>query len=567
MAAAVDVWTPIIDLTGPAVELRRNGSFLQWRVDGTDDSQPWTNLIELSAIQGLPSPGTVPSDSAVASTIATLGASLTQTALDNRYTSHINVRRFGAKGDGVTDDTAAIQAAIDYAQALVRDAGSPNFNKQKDGATVYLPKGLYKLAATLVVSESNIMLEGESSAATVLYAPNANFDLVKFGNVSYALYNCGVRNLRFSTPGNATAGYHLTLSSVIYFVAENLLFNGWFGGLRIIAGGKIMFRSVIFSQETRNPGTTLTGAAIYLDTHAIYGYPSDIHFNDVQVMENIAYAGYASVIIKGADGVYFSNSHIHGTLLVDPTGTVPVYSLVFNSVYFDGSRDVGVILGGNPVNGYQDIRFNNCYFRDAVVGLRFASARMMKSVTISNCLFAQNDLWAIEMTNSNQQDVNIIGCTFEDNNSTKVASAGDVKIAGNAILMASCTFTGGGETGYGVVVAAGAGYVTLDGLGFVNSSVPYARRILNSGSGTAMRGIVGWAARDRGVNNIPSGVTSYINAHGCLLPPNLQGINLTPGAPCPAFWVTDITATTFKINFASATTQIVPMGYDVNMEN
>lgn len=44
-----------------------------------------------------------------------------------------NVKDFGVKGDGVTDETLAIQAVLDY----VMDHG---------GGTIYFPKGLYRLA-------------------------------------------------------------------------------------------------------------------------------------------------------------------------------------------------------------------------------------------------------------------------------------------------------------------------------------------------------------------------------------------------------------------------------------
>lgn len=45
----------------------------------------------------------------------------------------VNVRLFGAKGDGITDDTAAIQAAIDYATA-------------RNLQTIFCPSGRYKIS-------------------------------------------------------------------------------------------------------------------------------------------------------------------------------------------------------------------------------------------------------------------------------------------------------------------------------------------------------------------------------------------------------------------------------------
>lgn len=50
--------------------------------------------------------------------------------LQDRFADVVNVKDFGAVGDGVTDDTAAIQNAIDYATA-------------NGGGTVFIPAGVY----------------------------------------------------------------------------------------------------------------------------------------------------------------------------------------------------------------------------------------------------------------------------------------------------------------------------------------------------------------------------------------------------------------------------------------
>ena len=57
------------------------------------------------------------------------------------YSGAVNVRWFGAKGDGSTDDTGAIQAAIDYALAYV--------------VTVYAPRGIY-IAENIVIDVNNV---------------------------------------------------------------------------------------------------------------------------------------------------------------------------------------------------------------------------------------------------------------------------------------------------------------------------------------------------------------------------------------------------------------------------
>lgn len=68
---------------------------------------------------------------------------------------HTNVKQWGAKGDGVADDTAAIQAAIDAAEA--------------DERTVYFPKGEYKTTAVLNIPQS-VALQGENSGGSIIRA-------------------------------------------------------------------------------------------------------------------------------------------------------------------------------------------------------------------------------------------------------------------------------------------------------------------------------------------------------------------------------------------------------------
>ena len=64
--------------------------------------------------------------------------------------SEINVKDYGAIGDGFTDDTAAIQFCLDLAQNAF-----PNWfasNSTNGTAKVFFPRGLFKISATLNVS-------------------------------------------------------------------------------------------------------------------------------------------------------------------------------------------------------------------------------------------------------------------------------------------------------------------------------------------------------------------------------------------------------------------------------
>ena len=79
-----------------------------------------------------------------------------------------NVRDFGAKGDGVADDTIAIQAAID------RDRG---IEYEKKPAVVFLPPGTYRISDTLILWKWTHLVGDASSPPTiVLSGSSPGFD-------------------------------------------------------------------------------------------------------------------------------------------------------------------------------------------------------------------------------------------------------------------------------------------------------------------------------------------------------------------------------------------------------
>lgn len=75
--------------------------------------------------------------------------------LAERFGDTINVKDFGAVGDGVTDDTAAIQAAIDFVHGL-------------GGGQLLFPAGTYKVSAAPLTLRDKVQLIGAGSQCTTL---------------------------------------------------------------------------------------------------------------------------------------------------------------------------------------------------------------------------------------------------------------------------------------------------------------------------------------------------------------------------------------------------------------
>jgi hypothetical protein len=75
-----------------------------------------------------------------------------------RLQERVSVKDFGATGNGTTDDTAAIQAAI----TAIGNAG---------GGRIYFPTGTYLVSWTIVLA-ANVMLEGDDKFTSTITVPN-----------------------------------------------------------------------------------------------------------------------------------------------------------------------------------------------------------------------------------------------------------------------------------------------------------------------------------------------------------------------------------------------------------
>ena len=82
----------------------------------------------------------------------------------NPATSTINVRDYGATGDGTTDDTAAFQAAIDACEAQYLDFGALG---NKGHPVLYIPPGIY-LVDGFEIDFTGFKCEGAGSYQTIL---------------------------------------------------------------------------------------------------------------------------------------------------------------------------------------------------------------------------------------------------------------------------------------------------------------------------------------------------------------------------------------------------------------
>jgi hypothetical protein len=134
----------------------------------------------------------------------------------------INVKDYGAVGDGVTDDTAAIQAAIDAAEAYVVSSST--------GCSVLVPRGKF-LHTGLTINQNGITIRGDGVYNSNLHFTSASGVGVSFTKGSSILFNCALRDITLrctdTASGSKTA---LSISDASQMLVENVMITQCQGG-------------------------------------------------------------------------------------------------------------------------------------------------------------------------------------------------------------------------------------------------------------------------------------------------------------------------------------------------
>jgi hypothetical protein len=154
--------------------------------------------------------------------------------------SVVNVVDFGAVGDGVNDDTSAIQAAID---SVVNTGGE-----------VLIPAGIYKVTSTIYIESSSTTVRGENASTgsffigavdvdgtTLDYQGSGNEPVLAMGLEDESANRSGILVTNLRILGNMTTGVYglQVLRGVINSKCENLFITRCDRGIHLRGEGAV----------------------------------------------------------------------------------------------------------------------------------------------------------------------------------------------------------------------------------------------------------------------------------------------------------------------------------------
>ena len=367
---------------------------------------------------------------------------LTSNSLDKLPVDpHINVKDYGAVGDGVTDDTVAIKAAIAAASNKI---------------ALYFPSGVYKVSDTLQISSPLVYGDGEASHIKY-YGNDKLFEVMTTGVT--------ISDLLLSADDD-TSSIGIYALDKNFVVIENVYLNDFYDC--IVFDGTCFYctctrlkgfhwkHAYIKTQDTA--GTSTAGHQIAFENISFASGQGEYVF----YLDNIGSFNFSDVLCSPQ---YITAATIHwgtvaplaGLTWLVNTGlesapkamefdaTQEHYFFYFTNCYFGGHVSLvrcrqmtftGCYFTGNEISCdlylTQDITFEGCHFLNALNSCIALSGSNYDTCLIG-CTNPNTGTYPFVTRADDNIGVEMIGCSFKTPNFESTGSMTNIKMVANNV--------------------------------------------------------------------------------------------------------------------------------------
>jgi hypothetical protein len=306
----------------------------------------------------------------------------------------LSVKSFGAKGDGVTDDTAAVQAVLNT------------------GQTIYVTKGTYLVSSTLTCSNVGQVIFGNgdssifmtNSAASAIFTINANSV-----EISLVAFNSSVTR--------SSGSPYVVVGNNSFFHLHDFYMTNYSMGVSMGAAG--------ISGPVRQH---VTSGKLYLGAVGCVGIlvlsGVDMLIRDCLITGQVSGSsqGTAGIVVNAVGDLtierVITNSTGDGISITPAAGAIVQYLSIAECEFGDGN---GTGCFVNPTGTVQYLTISKSWF------VNFSGGNGVTLTTTGGGLIQQTDIHQTVMSNNvsgfgllinttNVNYTNVIGCSLSTNN-------------------------------------------------------------------------------------------------------------------------------------------------------
>lgn len=431
-----------------------------------------------------------------------------------------NVLDYGAVGDGVTNDTAAIQAAI--------DSGIHN---------VYFPEGTYKVTALTIASGTAVTLFGDNPFNTKISSSSATGDILTVNAWYSEIMGLGITSsvTRTGDCNVVLAGAHCKM--------DNCRITNDYIGVKM-SGVACRITNSLFEGST---AATL---------HRIWATGGDTS----QIIDNCLLSQATAtngIYVDNSAALIISNTSVldQGSCLrIQPGSGQSVFSLKAVSCFFDTATRGIAIVPGSGGSVYR------CHFTDCWTATMSSHGVLIDTSstgTIDGLDFVNHESYAntgngFTVLGTNSTNVRITASTACANDSGFYAGTGvtDFYLRDFSANAAN----GFGGNSYGVFLTGSNDNYVIENCTIENNNTSQIAGYTGGTSTKIVRTVLGYPTTTVGKGIITTGNTTVVVAHG--LPGTPTAVFISPlGDPgTPRWWTqqTSWNSTDFTISMSSS---------------